>query len=136
MTLHPRPLDRSGILGHLRTREWWTDIRVRGLLLRVEIGRIMVDVRAGRVYTRGWYARIVGRGATLAKIRAYYARVDEVFGLDGLPGDRAIGTRGYGRTRADAVLFLRRALLNGWMASGALYAPPQFNASYTSEYDL
>lgn len=130
MTFTPASFSRDGLFGHLRTRDWRTLIRCRGMLLRVEVGRIVTDYRGGRAYTRGWYARIIGRGRTTAEMIAYYQRVDEVFGADGL------GTRGYGRTREEAVGFLRTALRRGWLASGALYAPAQFDASYTSEYDL
>lgn len=127
MTFTPAPFGPGGPLGHLRTRDWRTLIRCRGMLLRVEVGRIVTDYRGGRAYTRGWYARIIGRGRTTAEMIAYYQRADEVFGTDGL------GTRGYGRTREEAVGFLRTALRRGWLASGALYAPPQYDFSYGPE---
>lgn len=135
MTFHPVPIDRTGLLAHLQCPEWRTEIRCRGMLLLLEVGHITTDIRAGRVYTRGWYARIIGRGADIEAMRRYYARVEEVFGRPGrLPGDTAIGVRGYGRTREDAVKHLRRALVRGWDYSGALYAPPHLGG-FTSEYD-
>lgn len=126
----PEPFDSSGFLTGLRTREWRTIVQIRGLRLHIRVARIAVDYLNGRVRTRGWYAKISGYRGKLSRVMAYYERIDDVFGSDGL------GTRGYGRTREDAVRFLRTALLRGWMASGKEYAPVQYDFSYKSEYDL
>lgn len=110
--------------------DWLTRVRIRRLPITVCVARILRCDDDGRLRYRGWYARTHGCGGSIAAVLAYYNVIESAFGSD------VHGVRGYGRTRDEAVGFLRVALLRGWMGSGALYAPPQMPSGYTSEYEL